>query len=51
MYLEFREAFDSFPPKLYHNIESGANMKELQEDIEILSKWSRDWLLGFTRKK
>ena len=26
-------------------------MKELQEYIEILCKWRRDWLLGFNIKK
>ena len=35
--------------KLYRNIESEADMKELQEDIERLCKWSRDWLLGFSK--
>ena len=29
--------------KLYRNIESEADMMELQEDIERLCKWSRDW--------
>ena len=37
--------------KLYRNIESEADMMELQEDIERLCKWSRDWLLGFNIKK
>ena len=37
--------------KLYRNIESEADMMELQEDIERLCKWSRDWLLGFDIKK
>ena len=37
--------------KLYRNIESEAYMMELQEDIERLCKWSRDWLLGFNIKK
>ena len=36
--------------KLYHNIASEADQKELQEDIEILCKWSKDWLLGFNIK-
>ena len=37
--------------KLYRTIESEADMMELQEDIERLCKWSRDWLLGFNIKK
>ena len=37
--------------KLYRNIESEEDMMELQEDIERLCKWSRDWLLGFNIKK
>ena len=37
--------------KLYSYIESEADMKELQEDIERLCKWSRDWLLGFNIMK
>ena len=37
--------------KLYRNIESEADMMELQEDIERLCKWSRDWLSGFNIKK
>ena len=37
--------------KLYRNIESEADLKELQEDIERLCKLSRDWLLGLNIKK
>ena len=37
--------------KLYRNIASEADQKELQEDIERLCKWSKDWLLGFNIKK
>ena len=37
--------------KLYHNIKSVADMKELQEDIERLCKWNGDWILGFNIKK
>ena len=37
--------------KLYRNIESEADMMELQEYIERLCKWSRDRLLGFNIKK
>ena len=37
--------------KLYRNIASKAGQKELQEDIERLCKWSKDWLLGFSIKK
>ena len=37
--------------KLYRNTASEADQKELQEDIEILCKWSKDGLLGFNIKK
>ena len=37
--------------KLYCNIESEADMMELQEDTERLCKWSTYWLLGFNIKK
>ena len=37
--------------KLYPNIRSEADMKELQEGIESLCNWSRDWLLRFNIKK
>ena len=36
--------------KLYGNIASEADQK-LQEDIERLCKWSKDWLLGYNIKK
>ena len=37
--------------KLYRNIASEADQRELQEDIERLWKWSKNWLLGFNIKK
>ena len=37
--------------KLYRNIESQADMMELQEDIERVCKWNGDWILGFNIKK
>ena len=37
--------------KLYKNIESEADLKELQEDILRLCQWSKEWLLGFNFKK
>ena len=37
--------------KLYRNITSEADQRELQEDIERLWKWSKNWLLGFNIKK
>ena len=37
--------------KLFHNIASEADQKELQKDIERLCKWRKDWLLGFNIKK
>ena len=37
--------------KPYRNIASEVDQKELQEDIELLCKWSQDWLLGFNIKK
>ena len=37
--------------KLYKNIKSEADQRELQEDINRLCKWSKDWLLGFNIKK
>ena len=37
--------------KLYKNIKSEADLKELQEDIYRLCQWSKEWLLGFNFKK
>ena len=37
--------------KLYKNIESEADLKELQDDILRLCHWSKEWLLGFNFKK
>ena len=37
--------------KLYRNIKSDADLKELQDDIDRLCKWNKDWLLGFNIKK
>ena len=37
--------------KLYKNIKSEADQRELQEDINRLCQWSKDWLLGFNIKK
>ena len=37
--------------KLYKNIESEADLKELQEYILRLCQWSKEWLLGFNFKK
>ena len=37
--------------KLYRNIKSEADLRELQEDIDRLCQWSKDWLLGFNIKK
>ena len=37
--------------KLYRNKASEVDRKELQEDIEILCKWSKDWLFGLNIKK
>ena len=37
--------------KLYSSIASETDQKELQEDIERLCQWSKDWLLGFTSKR
>ena len=37
--------------KLYRKIASEADPMELQEDIERLCKWSKDWLLGFNIKQ
>ena len=37
--------------KLYRNIESKADMMELQEDIERVCKWNGDWILGLNIKK
>ena len=36
--------------KLYRNIKCDADLKELQDDIDILCKWSKDLLLGFNIK-
>ena len=33
--------------KLYKNIKSEVDLKELQEDIYRLCQWSKEWLLGF----
>ena len=37
--------------KLYKNNKSEADQRELQEDINRLCQWSKDWLLGFNIKK
>ena len=37
--------------KLYKNVKSEADLKELQEDIYRLCQWSKEWLLGFNFKK
>ena len=37
--------------KLYRNIKCDADLNELQDDIDRLCKWSKDWLLGFNIKK
>ena len=37
--------------KLYRNIKSEADLRELQKEIWRLYQWSKDWLLGFNFKK
>ena len=37
--------------KIYKNIQSIADQNQLQEDIDRLCGWSKDWLLKFNIQK